>query len=82
MLIDGKLVEAASGATYGNINPATEEVAGEVADAGPTTWTGPSKRRRAFDDTDWSTNPAFRQRCLQQLKDVSTRRRRRFGPSW
>ena len=26
--------------------------------------------RRAFDETDWSTNPAFRQRCLQQLKDA------------
>jgi aldehyde dehydrogenase (NAD+) len=24
--------------------------------------------RRAFDDTDWSTNRAFRQRCLEQLK--------------
>src|SRR6185312_12163300 len=24
--------------------------------------------RRAFDETDWSTNRAFRQRCLEQLQ--------------
>ena len=33
MLIDGKLVEASGGATYDNINPATEAVIGPVADA-------------------------------------------------
>ncbi len=54
MLIDGKLVEAASGATYGNVNPATEEVAGEVADAGPDDMDRAIEAsRRAFDETDW-----------------------------
>ena len=33
MLIGGELVEAASGKRFENINPATEEVLGEVADA-------------------------------------------------
>ena len=33
MLIGGDLVEAASGKTFDNINPATEEVLGPVADA-------------------------------------------------
>ena len=33
MLIDGELVEAASGKRFDNVNPATEEVLGEVADA-------------------------------------------------
>ena len=33
MLIDGKLVDADSGKTFANVNPATEEVIGEVADA-------------------------------------------------
>jgi aldehyde dehydrogenase (NAD+) len=71
MLIDGKLVEAASGKTYGNINPATEEVAGEVADAAPQDMDRAIEAaRRAFEETDWSTNAAFRQRCLQQLKDA------------
>ncbi len=26
--------------------------------------------RRAFDETDWSTDPAFRARCLRQLRDA------------
>ena len=70
LLIDGELVPAASGRTYANINPATEQVMGQVADAGP----GDMERaiaaaRRAFDQTDWSGNHAFRHRCLQQLKD-------------
>ncbi len=33
MLIGGELVEAASGKRFDNVNPATEEVLGEVADA-------------------------------------------------
>ena len=33
MLIDGELVEAESGKRFDNINPATEEVLGQVADA-------------------------------------------------
>ena len=34
MLIDGDLVAAVSGATYDNVNPATEEVIGRAADGG------------------------------------------------
>ena len=33
MLIDGQLVEATAGRTFDNVNPATEEVLGQVADA-------------------------------------------------
>jgi hypothetical protein len=33
MLIDGKLVEAETGTTFENVNPATETVLGRVADA-------------------------------------------------
>jgi hypothetical protein len=33
MLIDGKLVAADSGSTFENVNPATEEALGTVADA-------------------------------------------------
>ena len=32
MLIDGELVEAASGKRFDNVNPASEEVLGQVAD--------------------------------------------------
>ncbi len=70
MLIDGKLVEAASGATFDNINPATEEVIGQVADGGVDDMERAiASARQAFDDTDWSTNRELRKRCLQQLKD-------------
>jgi aldehyde dehydrogenase (NAD+) len=71
MLIDGGLVEAQSGKRFENINPATEEVLGEVADASA----GDMQRaiaaaRRAFDETDWSTNHALRKRCLEQLQEA------------
>ena len=71
MLIDGKLVEADSGKTFENVNPATEEVIGEVADGS----TAEMQRaidaaRRAFDETDWSTNHAFRKQCLEQLHEA------------
>ncbi|WP_200962037.1 aldehyde dehydrogenase family protein [Mycobacterium sp. Root265] len=70
MLIDGKLVEGGAGA-FVNVNPATEEVIGEVTDAS----TADMRRaidaaRRAFDDTDWSTDHVLRQRCLLQLQEA------------
>ena len=69
LFIDGELCEAASGKTYGNINPATEELMGQVADAGPQDMDRAiAAARRAFDETDWSTNHAFRHKCLQQLQ--------------
>ena len=71
MLIDGKLVDADSGKTFDNINPATEEVLGQVADAGPEEMRRAiSAARRAFDGTDWSTNRELRKRCLIQLHDA------------
>ena len=61
LFIDGELTPAASGRTYPNINPATEQVAGETADAGPEDMERAiAAARRAFDETDWSTNHAFR----------------------
>jgi aldehyde dehydrogenase (NAD+) len=69
MLIDGELVEAASGKRFDNINPATEEVLGEVADASAEDMRRAIvAARRAFDETDWSTNHALRKRCLEQLQ--------------
>ncbi|MGH3974139.1 MAG: aldehyde dehydrogenase family protein, partial [Pseudonocardiaceae bacterium] len=71
MLIDGELVEAASGKTFANINPATEEVLGQVADGDATDMERAiAAARRAFDGTDWSTNHAFRRRCLEQLHEA------------
>src|SRR5918911_408524 len=69
MLIDGELVEAASGKRFDNINPATEEVLGPVADASAEDMQRAiAAARRAFDETDWSTNRALRKRCLEQLQ--------------
>lgn len=68
MLIDGKLVDGQSG-RFANINPATEEVLGEVANASKVDMQRAiDAARRAFDETDWSTNRAFRKRCLEQLQ--------------
>jgi aldehyde dehydrogenase (NAD+) len=71
MLVDGKLVEASSGKTFENVNPATAEVLGVVADAGAEDMhRAIAAARRAFDTTDWSTNRSLRKRCLEQLYDA------------
>jgi aldehyde dehydrogenase (NAD+) len=71
MLIDGQLVEAASGKRFDNINPATEEVLGPVADGGAEDMRRAiAAARRAFDESDWSTNRARRKHCLEQLQDA------------
>jgi aldehyde dehydrogenase (NAD+) len=71
MLIDGELVEAASGRTFGNVNPATEQVLGQTADAGHEDMDRAiAAARRAFDESDWATNRAFRQRGLAQLQEA------------
>jgi len=71
MLIDGELVEARSGMTFQNPNPATEEVLGEVADASAADMRRAiDAARRAFDDTDWSTNRKLRRHCLDQLQQA------------
>lgn len=70
LFINGELVDAISGKTYPNINPATEGVMGQVADAGAEDMElAIASARRAFDETDWSTNHAFRHKCLTQLRD-------------
>jgi len=71
MLIDGELVEAASGQRFDNVNPATEEVLGPVADAVAVDMQRAiAAARRAFDESDWSTNHALRKRCLEQLQEA------------
>ena len=80
MLVDGQLIEAESGKTFDNVNPATEEVLGAVADAS----TAEMQRaidaaRRAFDDSNWSTDRAFRKRGFSSTVGYATRRA--AGPS-
>jgi aldehyde dehydrogenase (NAD+) len=69
MLIGGKLVEAAGGATFDNVNPATEEILGPVADGTAADMQAAvTAARTAFDTTSWSTDHAFRKECLLQLQ--------------
>jgi aldehyde dehydrogenase (NAD+) len=71
MMIGGELVDADSGATFDNVNPATEEILGPVADAGvPEMKRAIEAARRAFDETTWSTDHQLRKRCLHQLYEA------------
>ncbi|MCE2390269.1 MAG: aldehyde dehydrogenase family protein [Proteobacteria bacterium] len=71
LLIDGELVSATGGKTYQNINPATEEVIGAAADAGPEDIDRAiAAARRAFDETGWSRDHELRARCLRQLQEA------------
>ncbi len=71
LLINGELRESESGATFDNVNPATEEVLGVVADATEAdTDAAIAAARKAFDETAWSTDHDFRANCLRQLHDA------------
>ncbi len=74
MLINGQLTTARSGASYDNVNPATEHVIGTAADgAGPDMDAAIDAARRAFDDTTWSTDHDLRVRCIHQLHTALTK---------
>ncbi len=76
MLIDGELREAASGARFDNLSPATGKVLGSTAAASsPDMESAIGAARRAFDDTDWKSNRALRKRCLLQLQGALERER-------
>jgi aldehyde dehydrogenase (NAD+) len=68
LLIDGALGPASDAGTFATVDPATETVLGTAADATPEdARRAIAAARRAFDDTTWSTDVAFRVRCLRQL---------------
>jgi aldehyde dehydrogenase (NAD+) len=71
MLIDGDLVAAESGAEFDNVSPATGLVLGATAAAGARDMgRAIAAARRAFDESDWSTNRALRKHCLEQLQSA------------
>ncbi len=71
MLVDGELIGSDSGKTFDNVNPATEEVLGPVADASNAEMhRAIDAARQAFDETDWSTNRERRKECLTQLQEA------------
>jgi aldehyde dehydrogenase (NAD+) len=68
MLIDGELVDCEP--SFDNVDPATGQVIGTVADGGRVEMERAiAAARRAFDDTPWAVDPEFRKRCLEQLRD-------------
>lgn len=70
LLIDGKLVPG-SGGSFDVVNPATEEVIGQAADATAADMDAAiAAARNAFDTTEWSRDHAFRAKCLRQLRDA------------
>ena len=72
MLVDGELIGADSGRTFDNVNPATEEVLGQVADASKRR-DGPGDRRRAPGlrrDAAGPPTASCATRCLSQLQDA------------
>ena len=68
LLVDGTLRPATGGATFPVVNPATEEVIGTAPDAtADDVDAAVGAARRAFDDTSWADDVAFRVHCLRQL---------------
>ncbi|HJR24557.1 MAG TPA: aldehyde dehydrogenase family protein [Acidimicrobiales bacterium] len=69
MLIDGKLVEGSEGRVFDNVNPATEEVLGQVADGTAADMEAAvAAARRAFDTTWWATDHQRRKAAILQLQ--------------
>ena len=71
LLVDGALREASGGGRFENLNPATEESLGSCANGTQADMGAAiAAARRAFDETNWSTDPDFRAHCLGQLCDA------------
>ncbi|GII05105.1 aldehyde dehydrogenase [Planobispora takensis] len=72
LLIDGELVPASR--RFATVDPATEEVLGEAADAAPADMDRAiGAARRAFDDSGWAGDLGLRVRCLRQLGEALAR---------
>jgi aldehyde dehydrogenase (NAD+) len=68
-LIGGEL--HAGSETFPNINPATGEIIGHVADAGEAdVRRAVTAAREAFDDGRWAADAGFRRHCLLQLQEA------------
>ena len=68
LLIDGKLTAAADGSSFPTLNPATGDEIGRAPAATAADMDAAiAAARRAFDETDWATDHAFRVHCLRQL---------------
>jgi len=74
LLIDGKAQPAARGGTFPNINPYTEQEIGPTPEATvEDVEAAVGAARRAFDETKWAEDHAFRSRCISQLREALQR---------
>lgn len=74
LFIGGEWREASNGARFDVIDPSDESIVGSAADATvQDVAAAVAAARTAFDKRSWSTDPAFRKRCLLQLQ-VALRR--------
>jgi len=80
MYIDGRWVDADNGATFGIVNPATEEVFAAAPDAGRDEMRRAIEAaRRAFDDGPWPRmSPQERSRIIRQIADKLEARKDRL----
>ena len=71
LYIDGALREAEGGRTYDVETPVTRSIAGQAANATAADVDAAiAAARRAFDQTDWSTNVALRTAALRRWQDA------------
>jgi aldehyde dehydrogenase (NAD+) len=71
MLIGGKLVDAEGGKLFDNINPATEEILGQVSDGSRADMASAvDAARNAFDNSGWATDHEARKTALRQLQSA------------
>jgi aldehyde dehydrogenase (NAD+) len=71
LYIDGKIRGATGGKTYDVLGPWTGEVVTKAADASAAdVEEAIAAARRAFDETDWSTNHAKRYDLVKKLRDL------------
>ncbi len=71
LYINGEMRSASDGKTFDNISPWTGEVVGQVADAtAADVEAAIVAARRAFDETDWSTNHQYRFELMKKYRDA------------
>ena len=79
LYVGGEVRDSSSGATFDNVNPATEEVLGVVADGTAEDMDAAiAAARQAFDAGSWATDRALRKRCLEQLQAALEEEKEQF----
>ena len=79
LFIDGKICDATDGATFDVVSPWTGEIVSQAADASEADVEAAiAAARRAFDETDWSTDHARRFALVSRYRDLFVANRDRL----